>query len=88
TCIIVALLHGQTIEAWQEKIKERVAAQEGYPTPDELPAFFSPEAQHEARLHWENVRQQERTGGVSTPGTGPLRQLQLAGALGKEGMFT
>lgn len=92
TLIIVALLHGRPVDAWRAEIKERVAAQDGYPTPEDLPSFFEPDMQREARTHWENVRQQERngTGSGGTGGIGPLRTVQLASALGsgKEGMFT
>lgn len=91
--MVIALLQGLPLDAWAARIKERVEAQEGYQTPEELPSFFEPEAQREAKIHWENVRAQEREegglgGGGGARRLGPAAQMRLANALGQQGMFT
>ncbi|KAI0732034.1 PP2C-domain-containing protein [Fomitopsis betulina] len=42
TILIVAILHGRTIEEWYKWVTERTQQKYGHPTPEELPQLYSP----------------------------------------------
>ncbi|TFY60500.1 hypothetical protein EVJ58_g5120 [Rhodofomes roseus] len=61
TILIVAILHGRTIEEWYKWVTERTQQKYGHPTPDELPQIYSPTrlASFKARREaWEARRAQ------------------------------
>lgn len=94
TVVIIALLRGRSIDEWRATIAQRVAQGDGHPTPEELPRFFSPDAQREAKIHWENVRNREQEEGGRGEGAGhaftpamQMRLLRAAMAQGTQGVM-
>lgn len=54
TIVVVALLHGRTLEEWYDWITARVEKGEGYETPATVPRFWSELEQDQAKITWED----------------------------------
>lgn len=60
TILIIALLHGKTMEEWQAWVTERVKSRVGFYTPNELPRLYSDarlEGNRRRMAAWENRQQ-------------------------------
>jgi protein phosphatase PTC2/3 len=62
TIMIIALLHGRTLEEWQEWVKDRVEKEIGYKTRRSLPSLYS---EIRKTAFWKKMKEFEEQGVIS-----------------------
>ena len=93
TILIVAILHGRTIEEWYKWVTERTQQKYGHQTPDELPQLYSPSrlASFKARREAWDARRAQREAQNASSSSSPDRDQHLGDAddesLSGPGMF-